>query len=172
MTGRSVQRSIRYHSVALLVLIPVTILAGSQMPVGRQAAAAIFTVTTEPSPVRTVTPMSIPAVRANAEWTPIVQSFDGAEMVLVPPGCFMMGSTDQAREQPVHKVCFDQPFWIDRYEVTNAAYRQFVEAGGYTMEKHWSADGWRWVQNHRAPGPHDHDGFADPQQPRVGGKLV
>ena len=28
-------------------------------------------------------------------------------------------------------------FWIDRYEVTNAEYRRFVEAGGYTDRKYW-----------------------------------
>src|SRR5262245_8260859 len=50
---------------------------------------------------------------------PIIQSFDGVYMVLVPRGCFKMG-TDRENddEQPITKVCFDQLFWIDRYEVT------------------------------------------------------
>jgi formylglycine-generating enzyme required for sulfatase activity len=46
-------------------------------------------------------------------------------MVLVPPGCFGMGSdTEDADEdeKPVHQQCFDAPFWIDRTEVTNADY--------------------------------------------------
>jgi formylglycine-generating enzyme required for sulfatase activity/dienelactone hydrolase len=30
------------------------------------------------------------------------------------------------------------PFSIDRYEVSNAEYQQFVDDGGYTQEKHWS----------------------------------
>ena len=25
-------------------------------------------------------------------------------------------------EQPIHEICFDEPFWIDKYEVTNADY--------------------------------------------------
>ena len=65
----------------------------------------------------------IPTVTANDQWTPVVQEFDGVEMVLVPPGCFMMGSTNgDSHEMPAHEVCFDNPFWIDRYEVTNAQY--------------------------------------------------
>ncbi|MCD4686650.1 MAG: formylglycine-generating enzyme family protein, partial [Anaerolineae bacterium] len=45
----------------------------------------------------------------NADWTPVVQEFDGVEMVLVPAGCFEMGSADgQDDEAPVHEVCFDE----------------------------------------------------------------
>ncbi len=45
------------------------------------------------------------------------------EMVLVPAGCFMMGSEDDDDDEtPVHEQCFDEPFWIDRYEVTNEQY--------------------------------------------------
>ena len=39
------------------------------------------------------------------------------EMVLVPAGCFDMGEDGEGGRQ-----CFDEPFWIDRYEVTNAQY--------------------------------------------------
>lgn len=52
----------------------------------------------------------------------VVQDFDGVPMVLVPAGCFMMGSGREAHEQ-----CFDQPFWIDQTEVTQA---QFARLGG------------------------------------------
>jgi formylglycine-generating enzyme required for sulfatase activity len=54
-------------------------------------------------------------------WTPQFQTFDGFEMALVPSGCFMMGSdTGEADERPVSEQCLTAPFWIDRYEVTNA----------------------------------------------------
>ncbi|MGJ3240769.1 MAG: SUMF1/EgtB/PvdO family nonheme iron enzyme [Anaerolineae bacterium] len=47
----------------------------------------------------------------------------GVDMVFVPAGCFFMGSErGETDEQPTHEVCFDQPFWIDRYEVTNEQY--------------------------------------------------
>jgi formylglycine-generating enzyme required for sulfatase activity len=83
------------------------------------------------------------SVTRNADWTPVEQDVDGFAMVLVPPGCFMMGSTPEevedayaafveqfgedasAREiieaeAPQHLQCFDEPFWIDQYPVTQA----------------------------------------------------
>lgn len=60
-------------------------------------------------------------VTHNADWTPVIREFDGVEMVLVPAGCFQMGSDDQGDyEKPAHLQCIDAPFWIDRYEVSNA----------------------------------------------------
>jgi formylglycine-generating enzyme required for sulfatase activity len=58
-------------------------------------------------------------------WSRVVETFDGVEMVLVPAGCFAMGTGGddaEADEQPVHIQCIDKPFWIDRYEVSNADY--------------------------------------------------
>jgi formylglycine-generating enzyme required for sulfatase activity len=72
----------------------------------------------------TSSPSAIPPpVTANNQWTPIIQFFSGVEMVMVPQGCFKMGSLGgYSDETPVENICFDQPFWIDRYEVTNAQY--------------------------------------------------
>jgi len=78
-------------------------------------------------------------VTANDQWTPVTQDFGGVEMALVPTGCFMMGSSEDQidlalqlcascgrvwfeDEIPQHEQCFDAPFWIDVYEVTNAQY--------------------------------------------------
>lgn len=62
-------------------------------------------------------------VTQNADWTPVVQTFDGVEMVMVPAGCFTMGNDAGRRdERPEHQICFQQPYWIDRTEVTNAQY--------------------------------------------------
>lgn len=72
----------------------------------------------EDSPSPTIAPIT-----QNSDWTPLIQTVDGVEMVEVPPGCFMMGNEAGRRdEQPVHEICFDELFWIDRYEVTNAQY--------------------------------------------------
>ncbi|MCP4245829.1 MAG: SUMF1/EgtB/PvdO family nonheme iron enzyme, partial [bacterium] len=105
---------------------------------GRAAAAP-------PAESATPAPDSTTVVTANADWTPVVAERDGVEMVLVPAGCFMMGSTDEqieyaaylegqrewfADEQPVHEQCFEEPFWIDRYEVTNAQFDAFGGAAG------------------------------------------
>jgi len=100
-------------------------------------ATATPTNTLTPTPTNTLTPTSTPTstpdplqaaftpVTRNANWTPIERDFDGVMMVLVPAGCFDMGSTDanSADERPVHEQCFDQPFWIDKYEVTQAQFR-------------------------------------------------
>ena len=75
-----------------------------------------------PPPSETPQPGFAPVTR-NAEWTPIIQLFDGVAMARVPAGCFRMGSDDgESDEQPVHEVCFDAPFWIDNAEVTNVQY--------------------------------------------------
>lgn len=54
---------------------------------------------------------------------------DGAEMVLIPAGEFLMGSDDGAYddEKPVHLVYVDA-FYMDKYLVTNAQYKVFVDA--------------------------------------------
>jgi len=74
-------------------------------------------------------------VSTNDQWTPLVQEFDGVEMVLVPAGCFQMGNEVGIRgEQPVHKICFEQPFWIDRTEVTVAQFARFLNGQGELVE--------------------------------------
>jgi formylglycine-generating enzyme required for sulfatase activity len=59
-------------------------------------------------------------VTRNDDWTPYIEEFNGVPMALIPAGCFQMGSTSgDLDEQPVHEVCFEEPFWIDVYEITN-----------------------------------------------------
>ncbi len=84
-------------------------------------------------------------IDTNSDWESYIQEFDGVPMVLVPAGCFTMGSTpteieDAAEacladdncqlgqnlgpdvfqnEAPAHEICFEQPFWLDQYEVSN-----------------------------------------------------
>ena len=60
---------------------------------------------------------------------------EGPEMVVVPPGEFMMGSPDgevrrASDEGPRHRVIIPQPFLIGRYAVTFAEWDAFVAAGG------------------------------------------
>lgn len=52
-------------------------------------------------------------------------------MVHVPGGTFLMGSADfYPEERPVRRVAVDG-FWMDTHPVTNAEFRQFVDATGY-----------------------------------------
>lgn len=53
---------------------------------------------------------------------------DGAPMVLVPAGDFMMGSDKgDEDESPVHRVHLNA-FYIDKFEVTNGRFARFVDA--------------------------------------------
>ena len=53
---------------------------------------------------------------------------DGAEMVLIPAGEFQMGGMiTYSKVHLVHTVYVDA-FYMDRYEVTNAQYKQFILA--------------------------------------------
>ncbi len=83
----------------------------------------------------------------------------GVEQVWVPPGSFLMGTLDTGdldppswaanelkSEQPQHQVTLTQGYWIDKYEVTNAAFAAFVEAGGYENQDLWSEAGWGWLK--------------------------
>jgi len=126
------------------------------------AQAALNTPTTEPTstdtlipptptsaatipPTDTPIPVGFPGnpVMSNSQWSPVSQSFGSGEMMLVPAGCFIMGSDDANRsaaiqqcsavigaescrtlvsdEYPQQLTCFEKPFWIDRTEVTNRA---------------------------------------------------
>lgn len=53
----------------------------------------------------------------------------GASMVLIPEGAFIMGSNaNLVHEKPLHEVNLSS-YYIDQYEVTNAAYKLCVDAG-------------------------------------------
>jgi sulfatase modifying factor 1 len=53
------------------------------------------------------------------------------DMVWIPGGTFLMGSNNHyADEAPAHPVAVSG-FWIDRYQVTNAAFRRFVKETCY-----------------------------------------
>jgi len=72
---------------------------------------------------------------------------DGAPMVLIPAGEFMMGSPAGEGydcERPQHRVYLDA-YYIDKYEVTVEQYRNFCEATGRSMP---SAPSWGWIDSH------------------------
>jgi formylglycine-generating enzyme required for sulfatase activity len=142
-------------SVALLIVgcvAPVDVITDTPVPTTpppSETSSPAPTITATPTPTATLiptdtlTPSPSPTpVLSNAEWTPVIQEFDGVEMALVPAGCFTMGTSNvqidvicevvvgrpdcdrsfYQDEQPVTEICFAQPFWIDLYEVTNAQY--------------------------------------------------
>ncbi|MCC6973861.1 MAG: SUMF1/EgtB/PvdO family nonheme iron enzyme, partial [Anaerolineae bacterium] len=128
-------------SIFLLLLVVFPTLAHSEQPDQRLFALQ------QTTPVPNAT--TIPSVKTNKEWKPVEKDFNDVTMMLVPPGCFMMGSSEEQidyafelakksynnsaqrewfdDEKPAHEICFEQPFWIDKYEVTQA---QFEQLGG------------------------------------------
>ncbi len=81
----------------------------------------------------------------------VFRAKDDAEMVLIPAGEFQMGSNDVSDdEKPVHTVYLDA-FYMDVYEVTNAHYKQFMDA-----------------TEHKVPGYWNNSNYNAPDQPVVG----
>jgi len=66
-------------------------------------------------------------VTHNTDWTPFIREFNGVLMALVPAGC--LGTR-----------CFDIPFWIDVYEVTNEQYG----SSGYFSDPNRPRDSVNW----------------------------
>jgi len=100
-------------------LVPPTLSTrATSVPPVATPVVIVVTATPIPTPTFTPTPLVTPTPRAGQ--TRILT--DGAPMVFVPAGEFTMG------ENPVHSVYLDA-FWIDRFEVTNALYKNCVDAG-------------------------------------------
>lgn len=125
------------------VTIPETVVALRTVVVP-QTVVALRTVIVTITPAPTPTPGIV---------TTKISAIDEAEMVYVPAGEFIMGSTDAQVEQalqackrfanfcdqgeipalldsekPSHTIMLDA-FWIDRHEVTNAHYKRCVDDG-------------------------------------------
>lgn len=64
-------------------------------------------------------------------------------MVSIPAGDFMMGSDDNERTKPVHRVSI-KPFKMSAYEVTVKQFKQFVEHSGYVIGEDRC---WKWVDD-------------------------
>lgn len=98
-------------------------------------------------------PERFPTRKAKQEVTTTKGSSSTDGMVLIPGGTFMMGAdNDQARpdEYPKHKVTVDG-FWMDATEVTNAEFREFVEATGYVTTAEQKPD-WEELKKQLPPG--------------------
>ena len=110
-------------------------------------------------------------VQRNQFWKPVERRVNGYDMVLVPAGCFTMGSSDaqlevaqascerffgrgkcqidfQSLEQPSQESCFGEPFWIGLTEITN---RQFgaplhTEKEGHYRARSWPVEAVSWQE--------------------------
>lgn len=88
----------------------------------------------------------------------------GIVQVWVPPGEFVMGTADTTglnppawarrvmdSEMPAHPVRLTSGYWIDKFEVTVAAYKAFVDAGGYEARDIWSEGGLAFLERTESP---------------------
>jgi iron(II)-dependent oxidoreductase len=78
------------------------------------------------------------------------------EMIHIAGGPFIMGTNDRVwaldNEQCAHEI--DVPgFYLDRTPVTNRAYLEFVEDGGYDREELWATEGWEWIRGEGISAP-------------------
>jgi len=79
-------------------------------------------------------------------------------MVSVPAGPAVIGMPrDSGRfgwDNEFGELHVDVPaFEIDRYMVTNAAFCEFIEAGGYRERKWWTEEDWAWKEAERIEHP-------------------
>ena len=96
------------------------------------------------------------------------------ELVEVPSGPFLMGSSDadtlaDPDERPQHTLELPT-YWIGKTEVTNAQFRSFVEGDGYSNQAYWTEAGWAWRQGNTRTQPFYWDGpqWNGDTQPVVG----
>jgi formylglycine-generating enzyme required for sulfatase activity len=151
----------RGHRLLALVVLLVLLVA----------CAPAATPTPVPTPTPTVVPTPTPEPLAGATK---VLGQTGITMVYVPAGEFTMGSTDAQIDQavelckpyfssakrsdgfdaefPEHRVALDG-YWIGQTEVTNAQYKLFIDAGGYSNREYWTDLGWLWKEGKRATQP-------------------
>ena len=144
-TLNTTMSNILKHAICYVMLLAVSLLgcgSDEQMPVEEEAE----NIQIDEVQVVEVAPEPIPAE---------IQIPEG--MVYVPAGAFIMGSdpdvdpmTDALDELPQHKVFLDA-YFIDKHEVSNADYTQFVEATGHRNSIFW-----------------DNPKFNHPDQPVVG----
>src|SRR5438067_1624105 len=99
---------------------------------------------------------------------------DGAPMVLVPAGPFLMGLPEndflaEDHEKP-QRVVDLSAFWIDLYPMTNARFARFLEAGGYDEPGWWTEAGWQWKNRRhiRQPALWGQAGWDGSDQPAAG----
>jgi formylglycine-generating enzyme required for sulfatase activity len=71
------------------------------------------------------------------------------ETVQIPAGPFLQGDINISVTLP--------EFWIGKYPVKVSEYRAFIQEGGYTEHRYWTAAGWFWKEALSRTQPDDWD---------------
>jgi len=77
--------------------------------------------------------------QGDAEVNRSIKGPDGKEMVVIPAGPFIMGSEEYGPETPQRTVTLDA-YYVDRYPVTNAEYKRFVDTTGHSAPQDWQGN--------------------------------
>lgn len=85
-----------------------------------------------------------PPQRAQTSVRSEINPIDDAEMIYIPAGEFIRGSEDDSDSRPVRRIHLDG-YWIYKYEVTVAQYREFCRA---TRKEMPTAPSWGWIEDH------------------------
>jgi len=80
------------------------------------------------------------------------------EWIEIPPGCATLGVSRSSIAfgwDNEFSACAAEvaPFTMQRHDVTNAQFLEFVDAGGYENRLWWTPDDWEWVQRERIAHP-------------------
>jgi len=77
---------------------------------------------------------------AGADFPKTMTGKDGAPLVLIPTGEFLMGTSlslrDGGRDEYPERRIFLDAFYMDTYEVTNGRYLEFIKATGHRVPEH------------------------------------
>jgi len=85
------------------------------------------------------------------------------EVMLIPAGDFLMGERND--QHPL----FLPDYRLAKYPLTNAEYRQFIDAGGYRDKRWWTEAGWLEIgQKQVEPRFWRDSRFSKPNQPAIG----
>jgi len=90
--------------------------------------------------------------------TPEARTAPNVEWMDVPAGAATLGASRDAllfgwdNEFPAYAVQVPA-FRIERHDVTNARFLEFVDAGGYTDSRWWTLEDWQWIQHEHVTHP-------------------
>lgn len=141
---------------AILAALARAPIVDDRVPVLRGAEAAFAIIEHEAMHQETLLYMwhrlPLDSKRAPAGYAPVVDGkAPDAARVAIPAGTATLGTGPEAafswdNERRVHRVPVEA-FEVDAFNVTNADFMRFVEAGGYCDPKWWRAEDWAWVMS-------------------------
>jgi iron(II)-dependent oxidoreductase len=93
----------------------------------------------------------LPEPRGGGEITAEAGDATGLELIEVAGGECTVGAAAEGfaydNERPRQRTA-TRDYLIGRTPITNAAYLEFVEGGGYRRRKWWTPEGWAWRERH------------------------